>query len=291
MEDKIYTLSDIEGAEFAEFPLAVLGKPIAHSLSPLMQNKALEFLAKKDKKFSAWRYYKFEIDPSELELALKKLHAKGFVGLNLTIPHKEIIFKFLESADEFSCLAKAANTLSRTSMGWTGTNTDGFGLEKAIQKFTGKSFKDADVVLLGAGGAARAAAFYILRSNAKSLQIFNRTESRADALISEIELAGYKAQKFSEISENSIIINATSVGLKTDDLPVLDFAKLSKTCTFFDMPYAKGRETSSVLAARKAGLSAASGRDMLAWQGAKALSVWTKQEILGELMSETLADL
>ncbi|MBR4597590.1 MAG: hypothetical protein IKO42_04235, partial [Opitutales bacterium] len=85
---------------------------------------------------------------------------------------------------------------------------------------------------------------------------------------------------FSQIGGNSIIINASSVGLKPADAPLLDFAKIPKTCAYFDMPYIRGRETNSVIAARANGIAAASGLGMLAAQGAMSLSLWTSTKPL-----------
>ena len=288
--DKVYTLSDLNSMELAQYPLAVFGKPIAHSLSPLMQNAALVELAKTDAKFSAWRYYKFEIDPQDLPEALRAFHARNFQGINLTIPHKEIVFGHLENADDFARLAGAANTLLRAPTGWCGANTDGFGLAKAIENFSGRTFDSADVLVLGAGGAARAAVFYALLNGARSVQILNRTKLKAQCIIEEAQHAGFKnVGELSEIAPASIVINATSIGLKKDDAPVLDFRTLPKDCVFFDMPYIKNSETSSVLAARECGIVAASGLPMLAWQGAKSLSLWTGvPKIYGDLMLTAL---
>lgn len=290
--EQVYTLSDLKKLSFAKKPLAVLGKPIAHSMSPLMHNAALQKMAQKNPEFSQWAYYKFEINAEDLHEALELLYEKNFCGINLTIPHKENAFKCIAQSDEFSKLARAANTLRRTNNGWYGTNTDGFGLEKAIENLSGRNFKDADIVLLGAGGAARAACFHALLAGCKSIKISNRTQAKTLALINDAKAANFEAEELkslSDISNASIIINASSVGLKADDKPIVDFSNLPKDCIFFDMPYIKGGETSSVIAARRAGLRAESGLPMLAWQGAKALSLWTGCELLiGEFMLDTL---
>lgn len=290
--EKVWRLSDLKpGAEFAKFPLAVFGFPIAHSQSPKMQNAALRELAKSDSKFRGWAYYKFEVAPEELKDTLKAFHDLGFLGVNLTIPHKEIVLDFLEGAEDFAVMARAANTLKRTPTGWKGFNTDGFGLAKAVELFCGRAFRGSDVVIFGAGGAARAAAFKAAMDGCKSLRVFNRTKSRLDSLLESLRGAGFSAGSLGgvgEIKAGSILINATSVGLKKDDLPIVDFSAIDKSCAFFDMPYRAGGETPSVEAARKAGLKAASGRAMLAWQGAKSLSIWTGREMLGELMLNAL---
>lgn len=292
--NSVATLSDLQTIPLAKFPLAVFGKPIVHSLSPKMQNAALREMSKTNAKYNDWAYYKFEIDPKILGEALLEFHKRGFLGINLTIPHKEIVFDFLENASEFAKLARASNTLLRTPTGWQGFNTDGFGLTKAIELFSGRKFKESDVVILGAGGAAKAACFRASLDGCKSLKIWNRSQDRLQGLLQSLESANFKAsalKSIEEIKPDSIIVNATSVGLHKEDSPVLDFSKLSKDCVFFDMPYIRGSETSSVLAARSVGINASSGLPMLAWQGAKSLSIWTGEEsLLGNVMYKAISD-
>ena len=290
--NSVLGVSDLKSrAQFARSALAVLGKPIRHSLSPTMQNAALKELAKSDKNFEAWAYYKFEVAPEDLHEALQKFHAANFLGINLTIPHKEVVLPFLEDISGFAKMVGAANTLIRTPTGWRGDNTDGFGICWAVENFLGRAFKNSDVVILGAGGAARAAAFKACAENCASLKIYNRTKSRLERLLSDIENCGFAAsalEDFSPIKENSIIINASSVGLKPADAPLLDFNSLAKNCAYFDMPYIRGRETNSVIEARKRGFKAASGLGMLAAQGAMSLSLWTSKPMLTNTMLSAL---
>lgn len=290
--NSVLCVSDLKSrAEFAPNALAVLGKPIAHSLSPIMQNAALKELAKFGKKFEEWAYYKFEVAPEDLQEALQKFHEANFLGINLTIPHKEVVLPFLEGISGFAKMVGAANTLIRTESGWRGDNTDGFGVSWAVEKFLGRAFRNSDVVILGAGGAARAAAFKACSENCASLKIYNRTKSRLERLLSDIESCGFTASAlddFSQIGEGAIIINASSVGLKPEDAPLLDFEKLAKNCAYFDMPYIRGRETNSVIEARKCGFAAASGLGMLAAQGAMSLSIWTSEQMLTNTMLRAL---
>ena len=285
-DEKIFYPADLKASLLAKNPLAVFGKPIAHSQSPKMQNAALAWIARKNPEFADWRYFKFEVSPDELNEVLPDFHRAGFRGINLTIPHKQVIFDCAQRSeikfDKFSEMAGACNTLIRTDSGWRGTNTDGFGLARAIFQFSGRSFKDSDVVIFGAGGAARAAAFKAALEGAGSVLISNRSQGRLGELIAALKFANFDAlalEDSSQIKANSIIINATSVGLKASDSPILDFSKLPKGCVFFDMPYISGSETASVKAAREAGLKASSGLAMLAWQGALSLNFWTGADI------------
>ncbi|MBE6412984.1 MAG: shikimate dehydrogenase [Verrucomicrobiaceae bacterium] len=293
----IYQPKDLSESIFnnSTVKFAVFGKPIAHSLSPLMQNEALAELAKSDKKYLNVKYYAFEVDAQALGEVLDNFHSRNFVGINLTIPHKEVVVPFLKEIDISVKQAKACNTLQRIDGGWRGFNTDGIGLEYAILHSLNKSIKGADIVLLGAGGAARGASFHLLRNGCKSLMIANRSQERLQKLISDIHSEGFecKALELSEnikIPENAIVINCTSIGLKDDDLPILDFSKVPQSAVFFDMPYRRGEQTNSVKSATKYGIKAQSGLSMLAWQGAKSLSIWTNHnfEDIAKTMYTTL---
>ncbi len=291
----IYTPQDLAtNAEFLndnETRFAVFGKPIAHSLSPLMQNVALQEI----EKFKTSKYYAFEVDAEKLISQLGVFYDKNFLGINLTIPHKEVVLSALREIDISAKRAKACNTLLKIDGGWRGYNTDGFGLELAIKNFLNRDIKGANIVLLGAGGAARGAAFHLLANGCKSLSIANRSQERLAHLIADIKNEGFdcEAMELSEnidIPENAIVVNCTSIGLKDTDKPILNFSKFPKNSVFFDMPYKRGTETPSVIEARKYDVQAHSGLPMLAYQGAKSLSIWTGYdcEKLGKTMLKAL---
>ena len=259
-----------------------------------MQNAALSEIAKSDPSYIGAEYFAFEVAPENLKEALDALYGKNFAGVNLTIPHKEIAMSIVGDFDPYAAKVGACNTLLKTPRGWKGYNTDGFGLETAIKKAFGREMKGSNVVVIGAGGAARAAAFHALFAGCKSLSLVNRSLQRLDKLSSDIRAAGFDCQarlasENLDIPDSPIIINATSLGLKEGDPPCADFSAYPKDSVFFDMPYAKGRETSSVAAAKKCGIAACGGLTMLAWQGAKSLSIWTGKPLLGDIMLETLA--
>lgn len=275
---------------------AVFGKPIGHSLSPLMQNAALAKVAKTNAELDGAKYFAFEVEPEKLAETLDIFWRKNFAGINLTIPHKEIAMRVVDDFDASAENAKACNTLLRTPRGWKGFNTDGFGVSAAVEHAFGRGFANADAVLLGAGGAARGAAAAIIAAGCKSLLVANRNPERlkkfADDLsmenfgIKTASLAGIEAK----IPPRAIVVNATSVGLNTDDSPVVDFSKIPPDCAFLDMPYRRNGETPSVLAARANGIPAENGLAMLAWQGAKSLSIWTGAPLMGAFMLETIKE-
>jgi len=137
--------------------LAVLGHPVAHSVSPQMHNAALAELAKAHPQLRDWCYFKFDIAPEELEESLKILPQKGFVGVNLTVPHKTSPVVLIH-ADIHDRRLLAINTLIGGDNGWLGINSDGYGLIQSLNRDLKIDLrKGAEVVVLGAGGAARSA--------------------------------------------------------------------------------------------------------------------------------------
>ncbi len=294
----IYTPADLSSSDFTDCNVArfaVFGKPIAHSLSPLMQNAALKKIAETNATYAKSQYNAFEVDSEILGEVLEDFYKKNFVGINLTIPHKEVVMPFLSEVDNSARLAKACNTLKKINNGWRGYNTDGFGLEMAIWHAFGRKLENADVVILGAGGAARGASFHILSKKCATLTIANRSQDRLEKLASDIRAEGFDCNTLTlssdiKIPENAIVVNSTSIGLKDTDSAVLDFSKFPRSAVFFDMPYRKGSETTSVATARKFGIKAQSGLPMLAWQGAKSMSIWTNADCneLGTIMLKEL---
>ena len=129
-----HTLADLESWSFAGTALAVVGRPVAHSLSPAIHHAALTRMAGTQPLFRDWRYFKFDIAPDELPQALPLFHRKNFRGLNLTVPHKTLAVPHLEAGDDLVRAAGAANTLIRTATGWRGANTDGYGLATALRE-------------------------------------------------------------------------------------------------------------------------------------------------------------
>ena len=189
--ETIHTLADLSAWSFSGVALAVVGHPIAHSLSPVIHNAALAELARTDPRFRNWRYFKFDIAPGDLPAALVEFHRLNFRGLNLTVPHKSLVVEHLAKSDSFVRAAGAANTLVFFEEGWHGANTDGYGLSTALQQELGMGLAGAHVILLGAGGAARGAAVECLRARCTSLWIGNRTASSLTALLAELQpLAG-----------------------------------------------------------------------------------------------------
>ena len=291
--EKIHTSADLEQWSFAGTALAVIGRPVAHSLSPAIHHAALAELAKTQPKFRNWRYFKFDIAPEELSRALALFHQNRFHGLNLTVPHKALAVEHLVACDAFVRAAGAANTLSRTEAGWRGANTDGAGLSAALRQDLGLELTGAHVILLGAGGAARAAAVECLRLRCASLWIGNRTQASLAVLLSGLQMfAGEAVLKgFAlnrppvDLPAGSLVLNATSLGLKPDDPSPLDLEKIPKPAWIYDMIY-RPPQTALLRQAAKLGVTCANGLSMLVHQGARSLELWTGATVPVNIMQQ-----
>jgi shikimate dehydrogenase len=280
--DPVLSLRDLECWSRAGTSLAVLGHPIKHSISPQMHNAALAELARTDASFRDWRYFRFEIHPDDLPRALEQLHAKKFRGVNLTVPHKVIAFDRVAEVDAAARPVGAVNTLRWSSSGWQGFNTDGYGLASAVRETLGRELAGAHLLLLGAGGAARGAAVECLQRRCASLWIANRTRENLDALLAQLgPLArGISVRGFApdapppDLPAGTLVINATSAGLRAGDPAPIELAALPRPAAVYDMIY-NPPQTPLLRGAAALGLPHANGLAMLVHQGAKALEIWS----------------
>jgi len=280
--DPVLTLADLEAWTFAGTALAVLGHPIKHSISPAMHNAALAELARSDKRFAAWKYFRFDVPPEDLPRALDLLRAKKFRGLNLTVPHKVIAYDHVDLLDPAALPIGAVNTLLATDQGWHGFNTDGYGLATGIRENLGLDLAGADIILLGAGGAARGAAVECLQRRCRSLWIANRTVANLDVLLKALQpvAAGISVLGFdpqdppTELPANAIVINATSAGLHDKDAPPVNLVRFPRPAGVYDMIY-NPPKTKLLAQAEILRIPNANGLSMLINQGARALSHWT----------------
>jgi len=292
-KQRVLTLADLEEGEvpFAKTSLAVLGHPIAHSLSPQMHNGALAALAAEEPRLADWRYYAFDVPPEDLPRALRLLWERGFLGLNLTVPHKVLALSQVAKIDPAARVVGAVNTLRRlddSDASWQGFNTDGYGLAAAVRETLGLSLGSQQVVLLGAGGAARGAAVECLAQGCASLWIANRTAANLEKLLNELHplaaekssgkkngLHGFSPERIpSDLPANALVINATSAGLRASDPMPIELGTLPRPAGVFDMIY-NPPETPLLRRARELGLPHGNGLSMLVHQGAKALEIWT----------------
>lgn len=292
--EETYSIADLNDWDFDGVSLAVLGHPVRHSISPAMHNAAIEELAQSDARFSNWRYFRFEVKPEDLIQALPLFHEKGFLGLNLTVPHKEIALGSLEKTDPSAIEIGAVNTLKRLGDGYEGFNTDGYGLSEGIRRDLQTGLHNKDIVILGAGGAGRAAAVEVLHRQCRSLKIVNRNPDRLERLIQTLAPI---ASKFSIplsssppnnpdllLPSGTLIVNATSLGLNSSDPLPLPKERIPQSCTLFDMIY-NPQTTQLMKLVASLGGRATNGLSMLVHQGARSLEIWSEESVNAETMS------
>ncbi len=267
----------------------IIGDPVEHSLSPGMHNAAFEKLGLDH------IYVPFHVKAGELEDAINGAHAMGIKGLNVTIPHKTEVIKYLDYLDIAAGLIGAVNTIEFGENGAVGHNTDGIGAVRAIEEIT--SVKDKKILLLGAGGAARAISFQILMNGASSLVISNRTNEKAEELrddlvekldpdVKVIDL-GFKLEK--ELNDVDILINTTPIGMypNISQKPLVTADMMHEGLIVYDIVY-NPLKTGLLVEAEKAGAKTISGVKMLMYQGVEAFKIWTGIEPPIELFQNTL---
>jgi shikimate dehydrogenase len=285
---------------------AVLGHPVRHSASPAMQNAGIAALAKD------WRYLAFDVHPDDLRQAIDGAKSMKFIGLNLTVPHKLLAVDMVDSIDANAKKWGAVNTVvfeTRISGKWVplgavksfeagevrsrGYNTDADAIvQSLLEDFGWATLRGTSILLLGAGGAARSCALRLAEEKIGALHLINRTKEKALELGAEIKKENSKVNLRYEYPQTTVhlVINATSLGLKSDDaLPIdLDWLKTRKPKRVYDMIY-RPAETPLLREARKLGCKTANGLGMLLYQGAKALELWSGEKAPIKIMREALA--
>ena len=294
-----YTLEDLKSWKQGGVHFAVVGHPIAHSLSPVMHQAAIADLAYANPAFSFWRYHAFDLHPDELEEALPLFHTKNFIGLNLTVPHKVSVLALLQSKDLLVERTGAANTLMRCDGGYNGFNTDVVGVAKTLEIAWGlTSLKEHPVIIVGAGGAARAAAVQALELGCASLWIGNRSQDRLKTLIAELKasypegaIQGFDlTQKLpQDLPKTGVLIQSTSSGLKGDDEPPIDLNFFDPSLKVFEMIYSP-LPTPTMRSALEKGMNTTSGVLMLVWQGAAALAQWSGCPVNAPVMMKAVEE-
>jgi len=208
------------------------------------------------------------------------------LGLNLTIPHKvqamDLIYGVSPDAERMG----AVNTLVWGEHGYDGFNTDGYGLKKALIAELDAPLKGATVLLLGSGGAARAAAVQCMLEGCAKLYVGNRSVERLEQLMAVVRAmpGGARAEAFAlaeppaDLPERGILVNATSLGLKESDPTPFDVNRLPMGWVVYDMIY-NPEATRLLQEARARGLAAANGLSMLVHQGVRSLEIWSHAEV------------
>ncbi len=262
--------------------VAIFGHPVEHTLSPAMHNCAFRELG------LDFCYIALDVHPSELRTAVEGVRAMGFAGLNLTVPHKEAIMPMLDKVDPEASFIGAVNTVVNSGGKLSGYNTDGRGFMRSLEE-EGIEVKGRKVLLVGAGGAARAVSWYLSEEGAE-LSIYNRTPEKAQTLVNDLAINFEKNVSIAEeldasLAEADLVINSTSLGLSPeDDLP-FEPSRLKSGAAVVDLIY---HDTPLLQQAREGGHQALNGLGMLLWQGVLAFELWTGQEPPHEHMREVI---
>jgi shikimate dehydrogenase len=297
---EVYTLSDLRNWHDFDpaIRLGVFGDPVEHSLSPQTQNAALKH-CKID-----MQYARFHILPDELREAIDLIRKLEFIGVNLTIPHKISALELVDVADDNVKRIGAVNVIKVEGGKLHGFNTDGRGFARAIREEFSVDLRDLRVMLLGAGGAARAIALQCAKENCERLVIANRSFEKAQKLADDLRdffagpkvlgpVARLQAVPFEEtairfqIGNVDLVVNATPVGLNRGDASPIPARLLAPHLMVYDTIYSAER-TPLASAAIEAGARAANGLSMLLHQGALALEIWFQREAPVEVMRRAI---
>jgi shikimate dehydrogenase len=272
--------------------LGIIGHPVRHSLSPAMQQAALRRL-----RLDAC-YRAFEIVAAQVPDVLRALAPLGFWGINVTTPFKEQVLPLLDAVDPEAFAIGAVNTVVVRGGRLIGHNTDAEGFRVALETGGRTALRGAPVLVVGAGGAARAVAFACLARRCGSLTIANRTPERARRLCDSLRASfpgadiGHVAaggRSFARtVAASGIVVNTTPPGARSADPLPVPAAGLRRGQTVMDIVY-RPRRTPLLAAAAAAGARTVDGLQMLLHQGALAFSLWTGREAPVAAMRRALA--
>ena len=300
-----YTLADLENwsavAGELEPPvrLGIFGDPVAHSLSPQMQNAALRACE------IDMQYARFHIRTNELRSALLFLRTLDFVGINVTVPHKIAAFKQADETDESAARAEAVNTIRVRDEKLIGSNTDGEGFLRAIRTEFSIDLRDLRVMIIGAGGGTgRAIAWQCALESCERLVLVNRTLEKANALAEQLRpflsdarvlgpatrleaVALDESAMRVQLADIDLIVNATPLGMNPSDPTPVPARLLAPHHIVFDCVYGSSK-TALLRAATEVGARGANGFSMLLHQGALSFSTWFDREAPIEAMRAAL---
>lgn len=256
--------------------LGVIGWPIAHSLSPVIQNAAIEAAG------VDYNYTALPVAPENLPAAVEGMKALNYRGWNVTIPHKSAIMPLLDEVDEAARIIGAVNTVVNDEGRLTGHNTDCLGFMGAL-KNRNIDMTDRTAVLLGAGGAARAVIWGLLQAGTAEVVLGVRNPAKAQPLAEEfaaygkVTVCSWDAEEFAvKLGDCSLLVNTTPLGMtpKVEECPPVDWSKVNPSAFVYDIIYTPA-ETRFLREAKAHGHDVVNGEEMLAGQGAEALAMWT----------------
>lgn len=274
--------------------LGVIGYPVEHSLSPVMHNAAISALQ------VDYIYLPFPIQPENLTTAIAGFSAIGVKGFSITIPHKQTIIPLLAQITEEAKMIGAVNTVWAVDNGWKGTNTDYLGFIAPLEALN-LDWGKITPVILGHGGAARAAIVGCYKLGCREIHVFGRNPDKLDHFLQSWANTplqdAIKVHSYNNlgglVSQSKLIVNTTPVGMypNINDCPIEDqiIQKIQPKTIVYDLIYTP-KPTLFLQKAQAQGAIIIDGVEMLVQQGAKALEIWLNQEVPVKIMRETLLD-
>jgi shikimate dehydrogenase len=271
--------------------VGAFGDPIAENPTGVMQEAAFEALS------LPWRYQLIEVHKGDLEAAIHGIRAMNFQGINLTIPHKVEVLKYLDAVSEDARLMGAVNTVRREGDSLIGENTDGKGFLRSLREDAGLDPSGQRVVVLGAGGAARAITVELALAGAAHITIVNRTSGRGKTLVALLNQQTPVSADFvlwdgiyALPAHTDVLVNATSIGLypHTGDEPDVDYQAIRAGMVVCDV-IPNPPHTLFLKQAEARGARTLDGLGMLVYQGAIAFKMWTGLDAPLDVMRGALA--
>jgi len=271
----------------------IFGHPVSHSLSPLMHNSAFAALG------LDCVYTAFDVHPDDIGKAADAIRALGISGVNVTIPHKQAIIPHLDEVSPDAKHTGAVNTVKNEGGRLTGYNTDVGGFMRDAREELGISPEGASVLLLGAGGAARAVISAFGMNGAKRIAIANRTPGKAEKLAEEFGRffpdttiypvdSGDAGAMTKELGLTDLLVNSTSGGMEGASGLEINIGALRDGAAVYDLVY-KPRETKLVKEAKALGHKAVGGLGMLLYQGALSFEIWTGENAPVDVMRKAIS--
>jgi shikimate dehydrogenase len=273
--------------------LGIFGYPVKHTFSPLIHNAAF-----KDKGLN-YVYLPFEVKPEHLKQATEAIIALDLMGVNVTVPHKEAIISFLDEVSEDALLSGAVNTVHNRNGSLIGYNTDGEGYIRSLKNDTGFDPGGKNIVILGAGGAAKGILASLAGKLPEKIIIFNRTQSRAARLVMEFQkkfpglalksvtLDDDKLKRY--LQEAHLFINATTMGMDGRGSIGVPLESLPKDGIVSDIVY-KPLNTPLIRHAESLGFKTHRGLGMLLEQAVLSFKIWTGIDAPADVMKSVLLE-
>jgi shikimate dehydrogenase len=269
--------------------VGIIGDPIKHSLSPKMHNAAFEYLNLN------YVYVPFHVRVEDVAKAIEGIRTLGIKGINVTVPHKVAVMQYLDEITDAADAIGAVNTIYWMNGRLIGDNTDGAGFIRALIHDEGIKLDGKNVVILGAGGSARAIGYALVNAGVKILTLCNRTISKAEDITKmlrkyniNVHAMGLDTTNLEEIIHNAdIIVNTTSVGMNPQDGLLIPGEWIHKNQIVYDIIY-NPVQTLLLKEAKQKGAKAINGLGMLIHQGALAFEIWTGKHAPIEVMKKAI---